>query len=374
MIQPRATVLIDTYNHERFIEEALVSVLEQDFPADDTEILVVDDGSTDRTPEIVRKFKRRVRLLRKTNGGQASAFNFGIPEARGEIIAFLDGDDWWAPQKLSRVMEYLSSHPEVGVLGHGIYQVDSVLGHTETTVPQNSREISFASLDDTAFFRRMMCFFGTSRVVIRKRVAERALPIPDSIVIEADEFLSIMSIAYSRAVLLPDALTFYRLHEHNLYQMRSLDPRKLRRLHQSISALSSELPPRLAAASVSPEGIRILVETLEGAAKKLKLLTDGGSPWRTLQIERAERRYFSSGGPIGYRLFAFLSLGLTLIMPPQRFYQLRAWYGKSRLRKWRGLLGEPIPIAKIVSTAQTPVASEHDGQNSRSNARRIKLW
>ncbi|MGB6978474.1 MAG: glycosyltransferase, partial [Candidatus Acidiferrales bacterium] len=62
----RVTVLVDTYNHERFIEEALVSVLEQDFPADDTEILVVDDGSTDRTPEIVRKFAPRVRLIRKT--------------------------------------------------------------------------------------------------------------------------------------------------------------------------------------------------------------------------------------------------------------------------------------------------------------------
>src|SRR5579863_4991644 len=181
MAKPLVTVLVDTCNHERFIEEAVVSVLEQDFPRSEMEILVVDDGSTDRTPEILRKFASTLRLLRKTNGGQASAFNFGIPEARGEIIAFLDGDDWWAPQKLSRVMEYLSSHPEVGVLGHGIYQVDSVLGHTGTTVPQNSREISFASLDDTAFFRRMMCFFGTSRVVIRKRVAERALPIPESI-------------------------------------------------------------------------------------------------------------------------------------------------------------------------------------------------
>jgi glycosyltransferase involved in cell wall biosynthesis len=347
MIQPRATVLIDTYNHERFIEEALVSVLEQDFPADDTEILVVDDGSTDRTPEIVRKFKRRVRLLRKTNGGQASAFNFGIPEARGEIIAFLDGDDWWAPQKLSRVMEYLSSHPEVGVLGHGIYQVDSVLGHTETTVPQNSREISFASLDDTAFFRRMMCFFGTSRVVIRKRVAERALPIPESIVIEADEFLSIMSIAYSRAVLLPDALTFYRLHDDNLYQMRSGDPRKLRRKQQSISALARELPPRLARVSISPDAIHTLVQTLESGAAQIKLRLDGGMPWETFQVERAERRFSYPDGSSRHAIFQFISLGLALVMPPRRYYQLRSWYGSKRQTKARGALGERVSRAKI---------------------------
>src|SRR5580704_10746400 len=105
MRTPAVTVLIDTYNHERFIEEAIVSVLEQDFPASEMEILVVDDGSTDRTPEIVQKFSSRVHSLRKDNGGQASAFNFGIPHAEGEIVAFLDGDDWWAPNKLSRVAQ-----------------------------------------------------------------------------------------------------------------------------------------------------------------------------------------------------------------------------------------------------------------------------
>jgi glycosyltransferase involved in cell wall biosynthesis len=352
MIQPRATVLIDTYNHERFIEEALVSVLEQDFPADDTEILVVDDGSTDRTPEIVRKFERRVRLLRKTNGGQASAFNFGIPEARGEIIAFLDGDDWWAPQKLSRAMGYLSSHPEVGVLGHGFYQVDSVLGHTVTTVPQNSREISFSSLDGTAFFRRMMCFFGTSRVVIRKRVAEQALPIPNSIVIEADEFLSIMSIAYSQAVLLPDALTFYRLHEDNLYQTRSGDPRKLRSKQQSISALARELPPRLVRASISPDAIHTLVRTLENGARQLKLQLDGGKPWETFQVERAERQFLSSDGSSGHPIFKFISLGLTLVLPPRRYYQLRGWFNSRRRRRVSNRLGEPTLRHRISELPQ----------------------
>lgn len=90
---PAISVLIDTYNHERFIEKAIHSVLEQDFPVADREIIVVDDGSTDRTAQIVQRFERSLRYIRKENGGQASAFNIGIPECRGEIIAFLDGDD-----------------------------------------------------------------------------------------------------------------------------------------------------------------------------------------------------------------------------------------------------------------------------------------
>src|SRR6266852_5119198 len=86
------SVLIDTYNHERFIEQAIVSALEQDFPAGEREIIVVDDGSTDSTAEITRKFK--------PHGGQASAFNAGIPECKGEIVSFLDGDDWWVANKI----------------------------------------------------------------------------------------------------------------------------------------------------------------------------------------------------------------------------------------------------------------------------------
>src|SRR5258705_12191269 len=105
IMKPLVSVLVDTYNQERYIEQAIVSVLEQDFPPDDYEIVVVDDGSTDGTREIVRKFEPRVRLLRKDNGGQASAFNAAVPELRGEIIAFLDGDDWFAPAKLSAVMK-----------------------------------------------------------------------------------------------------------------------------------------------------------------------------------------------------------------------------------------------------------------------------
>src|SRR6266852_114001 len=94
------TVLIDTYNYGHFIEEAIESVLSQDFPSEKMEILVVDDGSTDDTAERVRKYGERVKYLYKDNGGQASAFNYGSARARGEYVALLDADDYWLPGKL----------------------------------------------------------------------------------------------------------------------------------------------------------------------------------------------------------------------------------------------------------------------------------
>src|ERR1700686_3690525 len=96
----KVSILIDTYNHERFIERAIVSVLEQDMPMDGVEILVVDDSSTERPPDIIHRSGPRVRLIRKSNGRQASAFNLGFAQARGEILATLDGDGWWAKEKL----------------------------------------------------------------------------------------------------------------------------------------------------------------------------------------------------------------------------------------------------------------------------------
>ena len=219
-MKPAVTVLIDTYNHERFIDEALVSVLEQDFPRSSMEIVVVDDGSTDRTPEIVAKFEPRVRLLRKVNGGQASAFNAGISEALGEIIAFLDGDDWWKKNKLSAVVKAFEENPLVAVVGHGIVQVDSDSGEASILLPAAPENFDMRSTQGAQTFRNYMCFLGTSRVAIRKRILKAILPIPESLVIEADEFMSAVAVAAGGALLLTEPLTFYRLHEQNLFQFR----------------------------------------------------------------------------------------------------------------------------------------------------------
>src|SRR5438093_3539503 len=202
MTTPSVSVLIDTYNHERFIEQAIVSVLEQDFPSSEREILVVDDGSTDNTAALVEKFRPQVRHLRKANGGQASAFNAGIPEARGKIFAFLDGDDWWAKDKLSTVLEVMAKNPEVGAVGHGYYEAQDRVRPQRMVVPKARYRLHLGDVDTARLFSSLRGFLGTSKMTIRKSILDRVLPIPEDLVIEADEYVFTLAPAIADAIVL----------------------------------------------------------------------------------------------------------------------------------------------------------------------------
>jgi glycosyltransferase involved in cell wall biosynthesis len=105
------SVIIPAYNAERFIGRTLSSALNQTFK--DIEVIVVNDGSTDKTQLIVENFAvndRRVRLFNTINRGVAMARNFGIENARGTYVAFLDADDLWHPTKIERQFNALSAH------------------------------------------------------------------------------------------------------------------------------------------------------------------------------------------------------------------------------------------------------------------------
>ena len=226
---PHVTVLIDTYNHERFIERAIASVLEQDMPMDGVEILVVDDGSTDRTPEIVRAFEPRVRLIRKPNGGQASAFNLGFAQARGDILATLDGDDWWAREKLRRVLETLETNLDVGIVGHGLYEQYSDGRADGLILPGRPYRLDFTSRENAELFRHLAAFFGTSRMTIRKSVLDQILPVPEELNIEADEYIFTLAPALGPAIILNEPLCYYGIHSGNLFQFGKFEPAKARR-------------------------------------------------------------------------------------------------------------------------------------------------
>ena len=348
MARPFVSVLIDTYNHERFIEQAIVSALEQDFPAGEREIIVVDDGSTDSTAEITRKFKPHVRLIYKPNGGQASAFNAGIPECKGEIVSFLDGDDWWVANKIQLAVCELEKNPELGTVGHGFYEVYPNGRPLGVVVPERNTVLQLQDLPAARLFTHSRCFLGTSRITIRKKLLDQILPFPEELVIEADEYMFTLAPALAPLLVLDKPLFYYRLHDGNLFQYSEKDDKKTRRKQRVLEVLLRCLPPRLHALGIRTDIISTLIEPLWVDAGRMRLGLDGGMPWETYRIEKAAYRYSYSARPIGYRLFNAIVLGATLVLPPRSFYRIRQWYSSNRFHQLRDLIGKPTPAAPII--------------------------
>lgn len=112
--EPLVSVIIPAFNAAFYIKDAIQSIFDQDYK--NIEVIVVDDGSSDRTVAEASAFDERVRVLQQANAGAAAARNRGLAAARGEFIAFLDADDIWLPGKLMAQVGYLLTHPEIGMV------------------------------------------------------------------------------------------------------------------------------------------------------------------------------------------------------------------------------------------------------------------
>jgi glycosyltransferase involved in cell wall biosynthesis len=117
------SAIIPTYNYGRFLREAIDSVLAQTYPV--LELIVVDDGSTDDTPQILASYGDRVRAIFQTNGGVGVARNRGIAQARGEYVAFLDSDDVWLSRKLEKEIALFDADPDLGLVHSGAETFDN---------------------------------------------------------------------------------------------------------------------------------------------------------------------------------------------------------------------------------------------------------
>jgi len=217
--EPQVTIIIDTYNHGHLLEEAIESVLSQDFPEDKMEVLVIDDGSLDDTAERVKKFGARLRYFQKPNGGQASAFNFGLAKARGEIIAFLDGDDYWLRDKLRAVVAEFANRPDAGLVYHPLREY-----HTKTDEFRDPifKPISgFLPSDPKQVI--LFDWMFTSSISFRRGILDQFLPIPETLRIQADGYLCVLAMFLAPVIAIDLPLGIYRVHGNNLFFQDSGD-------------------------------------------------------------------------------------------------------------------------------------------------------
>jgi glycosyltransferase involved in cell wall biosynthesis len=214
MNKPLISVLIDSYNYARFIEEAIDSVLSQDYPKEQMQVLVVDDGSTDDTSERVRKYGNSIEYVRKENGGQASAFNVGFQHAKGDIVVLLDADDYFLPGKLRRIVEEFQKHPDAGMVYHARLELFSDTGNLKKE-PEFVGLTGFIAKDKEKMDKYVP--YPTSCLAVRRKIAERVLPIPESLKLQADGQFGFLIPLIAPIVAIAEPLAVYRLHGNNLF-------------------------------------------------------------------------------------------------------------------------------------------------------------
>jgi glycosyltransferase involved in cell wall biosynthesis len=163
---PKVSVVIPVFNGAATIRRAIDSVLAQDFT--DLEIIVIDDGSTDETPSILKEYGKHIKAIRQLNQGVGAARNSGIVAAQGEFVAFLDSDDEWYPHKLRKQVALMEENPSVGLVSSSAKYVD------ELNVVQQVGSVDLKGrLTDVLLFKNVIV---TSSVLVRRSCLESTRP------------------------------------------------------------------------------------------------------------------------------------------------------------------------------------------------------
>lgn len=211
---PFVSVVINNYNYAKYLKEAIACVLNQTYR--NFELIIVDDGSTDESREIItgyhKKYPDQIIPVFKKNGGQASAFNAGYKICRGDIISFLDSDDYWMENRLEKVIK---------IFKKGEY---SIVQHNMEIVDKNSLKVGKLYRKNlfTGNAKRLLLdyciidfFVPTSGVCFSKIVLDKIFPIPEEWTICADAVLTRNVLFYGLLYSFEQPLGFYRIHGEN---------------------------------------------------------------------------------------------------------------------------------------------------------------
>lgn len=207
---PRISVLLPVYNAERYVAEAVASILAQ--TRGDFELLVIDDGSTDRSPEILAEFARRdprVRFQRQENAGYLQALNRMLAEAQGEYVARMDADDVALPERFARQAAFLQQHPEYVVVGSAVANIDEDGDEfCIQPLPQDHAELEAGLL-------RGRCGICHPAAMIRRDALLAVGGYRQECYGAEDQDLWLRLSERGRLANLPEVLLKYRVHPHN---------------------------------------------------------------------------------------------------------------------------------------------------------------
>lgn len=226
MPSPLASIIINNYNYARYLRDAVDSALAQTYG--NVEVIVVDDGSTDNSRQVIESYGDRIRAIFKPNGGQPSAVNAGFRASRGELIANLDSDDVYAPNMLARVIEAWG--PDTVKAHFPLRVVDA--GGADCGALNPRARLASGNVAELLLQKGKYISSPSSGNVYSRTVLERILPIPEQSWDHFDCYLETLAPFYGSVVAFDEPLGFYRVHDKNMSGVTGLNARRLRTLIQ----------------------------------------------------------------------------------------------------------------------------------------------
>ena len=236
---PLVSVVIPTYNRGWIVRDAIDSVLGQTYA--DFELIVVDDGSTDRTPQILDAYGDRLKVIRQANQGVSAARNRGIGDCSGPLIALLDSDDIWLPEKLAVQVDFYKENPAALIC-----QTEEIWIRNDLRVNPGKRHRKPSGM----IFERSLdlCLVSPSAVMVRRELFEKVGLFDESLPACEDYDLWLRVGCRFPVHLIDKPLTIKRGgHEDQLSRQSSLDRYRIRSLVKLIEADRLTLPQRNAA-------------------------------------------------------------------------------------------------------------------------------
>lgn len=222
MSQPlSASILVSSYNYARFLKQAIDSALGQTYP--DTEVVVVDDCSTDASREIIVSYRDRIRVvLRQENQGGRATYNEACQYCQGEVIFLLDSDDCLCPTAVEQAMP-LFADPAVVKVQWPLWQIDADGGRSGRVVPCHALPEGDLRARVIAEGPWALTTQRTSGNAWLRALLQRVLPVPSGVY--ADDYLSAWAYALGVVRSLPEPQGYYRVHGQNTYNAKPFDQR-----------------------------------------------------------------------------------------------------------------------------------------------------
>jgi glycosyltransferase involved in cell wall biosynthesis len=224
----RVSLIVNNYNYAAFLGAAIDSALSQAYQA--LEVIVVDDGSTDNSREVIDRYGQRIKAIFKENGGQASSFNVGFAHCGGEVVIYLDADDVLLPNAVEKVVSYFAD-PAVVNVHWPLWMTDRDGRRTGEVLPR--QPLADGDLRESVIRDGPDSYQGapTSGNAWSRSLLERVLPVPESDYRNgADGYLLTLAPLFGIVRAVDEPLGFYRVHERNHFWTASVDEKNDRSL------------------------------------------------------------------------------------------------------------------------------------------------